>query len=142
MRGILRKRWVQIGLGVAGLLVALVVVLWYRCGWRGCPDVDLLKGYMPNEASVILDQEGQELGKLFLTRRVIVPLDSLPEHVPNAFVAMEDKRYWKHSGVDWRRVFGAAWKNIKELGIEEGSSTITMQLARNLFPEKLPANQK
>lgn len=142
MQGILRKRGVQIGLGAAGLLVAVVVLLWFRCGWRGCPDVDLLKGYMPDEASVILDQDGQELGKLFLTRRVIVPLDSLPEHVPNAFVAMEDKRYWKHNGVDWRRVFGAAWKNVKELGIEEGSSTITMQLARNLFPEKLPANQR
>jgi penicillin-binding protein 1A len=44
--------------------------------------------------------------------------------------------------VDWYRVFGAAWKNIKELGVREGASTITMQLARNVFPDDLPSNQQ
>jgi penicillin-binding protein 1A len=97
---------------------------------------------MPDKASVVLDHTGQEIGKLFLTRRVIVRLDSLPKHVPDAFIAMEDKRFWKHNGVDWTRVFGAAYRTIRELGITEGSSTITMQLARNVFPEHLPANQR
>ncbi|MGH7553369.1 MAG: transglycosylase domain-containing protein, partial [Longimicrobiales bacterium] len=60
----------------------------------------------------------------------------------NAFIAIEDRRFWDHEGVDWLRVAGAFWKNIKALGIEEGSSTITMQLARNVFPDKLPANEK
>lgn len=130
------------------LLIAPVVLLligaalWQRCGIKGCPDVDTLKGYMPDEASTIVDYQGEEVGKLFLTRRSIVPLDSLPEHVGEAFVAMEDKRFWKHHGVDWTRVFGAAYRNIKELGIAEGSSTITMQLARNAFPDQLPANQR
>ena len=124
------------------LLLAGAVFLWYRCGIAGCPDVDKLRGYMPDEASVIVDPEGAEIGKLFVERRTIVPIDSLPKYVPAAFIAMEDKRFWDHGGVDWRRVFGAAWKNVKELGIEEGSSTITMQLARNVFPENLPANQK
>jgi penicillin-binding protein 1A len=71
-----------------------------------------------------------------------VPLDSLPEHVPNAFIAIEDKRFWDHGGVDWRRVFGALATNIRSMGVEEGSSTITMQLARNVFPDKLPASQQ
>ncbi|MGQ0561270.1 MAG: penicillin-binding protein 1A [Gemmatimonadota bacterium] len=128
-------------IGAVSLLL-IAVVLWQRCGMRGCPDVDTLKGYMPDEASTLVDYQGQEIGKLFLTRRFIVPLDSLPEHVPNAFIAMEDKRFWDHGGVDWRRVLGAAWTNVKELGIEEGSSTITMQLARNAFPEKLPASRR
>ena len=136
------KRGVKIGLGVFGFMLVLMFVLWNRCGISGCPDVDRLKGYMPDEASTIVDQDGKEVAKLFVTRRVFVGLDSVPKHVPDAFVAMEDKRFYQHGGVDWRRVGGAAYKNIKELGIAEGSSTITMQLARNVFPENLPANQK
>ena len=126
---------------VASLVLGGFIV-WQRCGWSGCPEIDGLREYMPAEASVIVDVHGKELGKLFLERRVMVTLSSLPEHVPNAFVAIEDQRFWDHGGVDWRRVFGAGWKNIKELGIEEGASTITMQLARNVFPENLPAGQK
>jgi membrane peptidoglycan carboxypeptidase len=130
-----------LGIGAFAVL-ALLFVLYQRCGISGCPDVDKLNGYMPDEASSIVDYRGEEIGKLFITRRTVVPLDTLPELVPAAFVAMEDRRFYDHNGVDWRRVIGAAYKNVKSLGIEEGSSTITMQLARNVFPEKLPANRK
>jgi penicillin-binding protein 1A len=123
-------------------VMAVLFVLYQRCGISGCPDVERLNGYMPDEASSIVDYRGQEIGKLFLTRRTVIGLDSLPKHVPQAFVAMEDRRFYEHNGVDWRRVFGAAYKNVKSMGIEEGSSTITMQLARNVFPDKLPANKK
>jgi penicillin-binding protein 1A len=126
----------------AGGLLLVMVVLYQRCGIRGCPDVDQLNGYMPDEASIIVDHRGDEIGKLYLTRRIVVPLDTLPEYVPQAFIALEDRRFYDHKGVDWRRVIAAAYKNVKSLGIEEGSSTITMQLARNVFPEKLPAHKK
>ena len=109
---------------------------------RGCPDVDRLKAYMPDQASTIIDHRGREVGKLFLTRSIIVSIDSLPEYVPNAFIAMEDKRFWEHNGIDWHRVFGAAYRNIKAFGVREGSSTITMQLARNIFPDRLPMHQR
>lgn len=145
-RWALARPWARRAIKVMASLFILgaiaVSVLWQRCGLKGCPDVSRLHGYMPDEASVILDREGAEVGKLFLTRRVLVALESLPKHVPDAFVAMEDQRFWKHHGVDWRRVLGAAWKNVKALGIQEGSSTITMQLARNVFREALPANEK
>lgn len=125
-----------------GIILIILAVLWQRCGFHGCPDVNRLKGYMPDEASTIVDFRGAEVGKLFLTRRFIVPVDSLAKYVPDAFIAMEDRRFWKHHGVDWTRVFGAAYRNVKELGITEGSSTITMQLARNVFPDQLPANKR
>ncbi|HEX6558107.1 MAG TPA: PBP1A family penicillin-binding protein [Longimicrobiales bacterium] len=141
-----RSNWFQRHLKVLlvglGVVVLVFGVLWQRCGIRGCPDVNTLKGYMPDEASTIVDYKGAEIGKLFLTRRFIVPLDTLPEYVPDAFIAMEDKRFWKHHGVDWRRVFGALAHNVKSMGIEEGSSTITMQLARNVFPDQLPASKR
>ncbi|HSK19419.1 MAG TPA: PBP1A family penicillin-binding protein [Longimicrobiales bacterium] len=140
-RPVLRR--VLIGAGALVLLMLVVTaVLWHRCGVAGCPDVDMLRGYMPDQASVVVDREGAEIAKLFVTRRVVVPVDSMPEHLLNAFVAIEDRRFWDHGGVDWRRVIGALASNVKAGGIEEGSSTITMQLARNVFPEQLPANQR
>ena len=127
---------------VLSVLLLIFTVLWSRCGIRGCPDVDELRGYMPDEASIILDREGEEVGKLFQVNRTIIPLDSLPEHVPQAFVVAEDRRFWDHGGVDWRRVPGAMFANVQAGGIAQGFSTITMQLARNLFPDKLPAEQQ
>ena len=76
-----------LGIGAFAVL-ALLFVLYQRCGISGCPDVDTLNGYMPDEASTIVDYRGAEIGKLYLTRRTLVPLDTLPKHVPAAFVAM------------------------------------------------------
>ncbi len=124
------------------VLIVGAVVLWQRCGLRGCPDVHELAGYVPDEASVVLDHDGKEIGKLYLVQRVVVPLDSLPDYVGKAFVAVEDQRFWEHHGVDWRRVPGAVLANLRAGGVEQGFSTITMQLARNVFPEKLPAQRR
>lgn len=133
---------VKIAAGTVVAVLVAAVFMWSRCGLHGCPDIERLNGYVPDRASVVLDRTGAEIGRLFMMRRVMVRLGELPKYVPVAFVTMEDKRFWKHGGVDWIRVFGAAYRNIREGGIEEGSSTITMQVARNVFPERLPANQR
>ncbi|HWV58325.1 MAG TPA: PBP1A family penicillin-binding protein [Longimicrobiales bacterium] len=137
---------VVLGAAIAGLMLVAaglaLVVAWTTCGLRGCPDIELLQGYMPDEASVVVDRNGEPVGSLYLVRRVLVPLDSVPEHVAAAFIAAEDRRFWEHSGVDWRRIPGAAWRNLQARRIEEGFSTITMQLARNLFPDALPAEER
>jgi penicillin-binding protein 1A len=62
--------------------------------------------------------------------------------VPQAFVATEDRNFYDHQGVDTRRVLGAAWQNIRTRGIAEGFSTITMQVARNVFPDRLPMQER
>ncbi|HEX8245513.1 MAG TPA: PBP1A family penicillin-binding protein, partial [Longimicrobium sp.] len=61
---------------------------------------------------------------------------------PRAFLAVEDRRFFEHGGVDWKRTLGAMFKNVKSGGVEEGGSTITMQLARNLFPRALPYRER
>ena len=70
-----------------------------------------------------------------LTRHRIeyVSLDEMPEHLVQAFVAVEDRRFYQHRGVDFRGIFRALFVNIREGDIAQGASTITQQLARTLF---------
>jgi len=128
--------------GAAALLAGGGVVLYRNCGVDGCPDVQLLTVYQPGGAPVLLDRNGERFADLAPFERVVVSIDSLPEHVYSAFTAVEDQRFWRHNGVDWRRVAGAAVANLRFGGIAQGSSTIPMQLARNVFPEELPGSER
>jgi len=131
-----------LGGGLSLLCGVALWLLWTHCGLEGCPDLRGLTEYVPDQASVVIDREGGELGQLYRVNRVVVPLDSLPPYLPAAFIAVEDQRFWRHNGVDWYRVLGAAWANLRARRVEEGFSTITMQLARNVFPEELPQTDR
>ena len=146
--GPIRRLWYSRHPAVRALLAAAVVVLlvggvvWGRCGIRGCPDVRRLASYRPGGAPVLLDRDGRAFGDLAPVEGELVTLRSLPKHVPQAFVAVEDRRFYEHGAVDWPRVGGALWANLRSHKVEEGSSTITMQLARNVFPEEIPGQQR
>ena len=128
----------MVALGFAVLLW----LLWQRCGLSGCPNVEGLAAYQPGGASVLLDRDGEEFATLAPIDHAVIELEDLPEHVPAAFVAVEDKRFYEHSGVDLRRVVGALLANVKARGVAQGFSTITMQMARNVWPERLPGQQR
>ncbi|MDH5234821.1 MAG: PBP1A family penicillin-binding protein, partial [Gemmatimonadota bacterium] len=81
--------------------------------------------------------DGRFISSVGLERRTVVRLEQIPRHVIDAFVITEDKRFYRHHGIDYIRIFGAVWANIKAGGFAEGFSTITMQVARNVFPERL-----
>ena len=66
-----------------------------------------------------------------------VPIDAIPLHVRQAFLATEDRRFYEHNGLDWRGLFRAVATNVRHLGVREGFSTITMQVARNSFLVKM-----
>jgi penicillin-binding protein 1A len=72
----------------------------------------------------------------------VVPLGEMSPYVKAAFVTTEDKRFYEHRGIDWYRVFGAIKNNVTKLRVAEGFSTITMQLARNVFPERIPGEEQ
>ena len=129
-----------LGLGIGSLLVALL--LWQNCGLSGCPDVRRLAAYMPNGAPMLLDRNGEHFADLTPFERVVVEMDSLPPHVPQAFLAVEDQRFFRHDGVDWVRVIGAAIANLRAGDVRQGSSTISMQLARNVFPKVVPGQER
>jgi penicillin-binding protein 1A len=123
----------------AAVLVALVSLawLWPRCVGDTCPSAEALRTYTPPQASRVLDRNGELVGHLAAERRVVVPLARIPPHVQRAFLAVEDRRFREHGGVDLRRALGALVRDLRTLRYDQGFSTITMQLARNLFPEHL-----
>jgi penicillin-binding protein 1A len=132
-------------LQVLGALVLVVVLagvsglawLWPRCSGAECPSVEGLRNYTPPQASRVFDREGELLAHLAPERRILVGMDRIPPQVSGAFLAVEDKRFFRHSGIDHRRVIGSVLSNARTLRFTEGFSTITMQLARNVFPEHL-----
>lgn len=119
---------------VAGTLGAVATASWwYSCGFGGCPTAAQLRAWQPSEGGVLLGHDSSVVSALSLVRRVNVPLARVPEHVQRAFIAVEDRRFYAHHGVDWHGVARALVHNVRAGGVREGASTITMQLARNVF---------
>jgi penicillin-binding protein 1A len=88
----------------------------------------------PAQASLVLGRDGALIGEIGRERRVNVPLRSLPKYVGNAFVAVEDKRFYQHDGVDLVGVAGAI-KDAVTKGNLRGASTITQLLVGNMHPD-------
>ena len=107
------------------------------CRGGQCPPVDALNDYTPRQTSKLYAVDGRFIAELGLERRTLITLDEIPETVKQAFVITEDKRFYRHAGIDWYRVFGALVRDILARSWDEGFSTITMQLARNVFPERI-----
>ena len=86
----------------------------------------------------IYDDQGNLTNDIYLSEnRDIVKYDELPKNLKNAFIAIEDKTFWTHKGFNFRRIFGAIWNSVSGGGEISGTSTITQQLARNIFlPEE------
>ncbi|MDQ6611400.1 MAG: PBP1A family penicillin-binding protein [Gemmatimonadota bacterium] len=127
----LRKKLVVFAALLAS--IALPVSWWTTCAFDGCPSAAELRAWRPTEGGAVLDIRGQSLGPIVVVKRTNVPLSRVPLIVQNAFIAVEDRRFREHHGVDWRGVGRAALANVRALGVREGASTISMQLARNVF---------
>ncbi len=115
---------------------------WSRCFFSTCPDVGKLAAFQPGGAPLLLDRNGEVFADLAPAERLVVPLSSLPGQVAQAFLAVEDKRFYEHRGVDWTRVGGAILADLHSGDFTQGFSTLTMQLARNVFPERIPGEQQ
>jgi len=128
------------GVATLGLGFGVAWGSWSRaCAGGNCPSIGSLDAYRPTEALKIYAADGRLLTSLGVEQRTVVRLDELPPVLPAAFIAVEDQRFFEHHGIDYRRFFGALASNIVQLRFAEGFSTLTMQLARNVFSEKLPS---
>jgi penicillin-binding protein 1A len=132
-------------LAVTGFFGTLAVGAWTRaCANEACPSIAGLGegGYNPEQASKVYAADGRLITDFGLERRTLVPLDQIAPAVKAAFVVTEDKRFYSHHGVDYIRVLGAVKNNVLQFRVAEGFSTITMQLARNLWPENISGRDR
>ncbi|MGO9377004.1 MAG: penicillin-binding protein 1A [Dissulfurispiraceae bacterium] len=102
------------------------------------PDIHKLESYTPLESSIVYSSDGKVLAEFYLERRTYIPTYKIPLKVKQAFVAIEDQRFYSHNGVDLLGILRAVFKDIMAKGVVEGGSTITQQLAKMVFlkPEK------
>jgi penicillin-binding protein 1A len=96
------------------------------------PDLDRLEK-QPDMATLVYSADGELIGEFYLQKRVLVPLERIPEHVRQAFISAEDRRFWDHPGFDIFGIVRAAVSNFTSSGSQQGASTITQQLTRMIL---------
>lgn len=96
-------------------------------------DFTPLGHYNPGHPSLLLDDEGNEWGRFQLDRREPIPLDAMPLHVRNAFIAAEDWDFFNHHGISWKGIIRSLLVNLRHGKKKQGASTITQQLVKLLF---------
>jgi penicillin-binding protein 1A len=132
-----RRRKLAGRLTLAGLLV-LAVITGSLAGLTLVYSVDLpqindLERFRPSTTTDLYDRTGRIVGSFALERREIVNYDDFAPILREAVISIEDKSFESHWGINVFRVVGAVWHDIRSHGRAQGASTLTMQLARNLF---------
>jgi penicillin-binding protein 1A len=122
------------------LLIAVLMVggyAFYRVT-RNLPQISSLKDYQPSIVTTVYADDGTPIAEYYIERRIVVPLQQIPQTLLHAFVAAEDSRFFEHEGIDFFGIIRALWKNIKAGGIVQGGSTITQQVTKSLLltPER------
>ena len=116
-----------LGLGIGFMAWAMLSV------WPVLPSNYDINAYSPIEATRIYSSDGILLGAVFEENREIVRFGRIPKDLINATIAIEDSRFYHHSGVDFRGVARAVFKNVSGGRMRQGGSTLTQQLARNIY---------
>ena len=100
---------------------------------RDLPSLERLENFDPDLVTRIYSSDEVVLHELFFQKRVFIELRDIPEHVRQATIASEDRRFNEHWGISLRSVFRAIVVNILSLSYRQGFSTLSQQLARNLY---------
>lgn len=126
---------------LAVLLFILVMILIGHGKLGFMPDFARLENPQTNLASEVITEDGELLGKYFIENRSYVEYEELAPHLVEALVTTEDVRYYRHSGIDLRSLVRVAIKTMLLGQDEGGGSTISQQLAKNLFPRDTTVNK-
>ncbi|RPH02822.1 MAG: PBP1A family penicillin-binding protein [bacterium TMED46] len=115
---------------IIGMLAVLTFVLFLS---KNLPSLEQLENYDPDLVTRIYSSDGKVLNELFVQKRVFIEIDRIPEHMQSAVVASEDRRFFDHWGLSMRSIARAIMVNTLSLSYRQGFSTLTQQLARNLY---------
>ena len=133
MHWLLRSIFWLFGLAIAGVLAAvLAVAVALAMAYPNLPDVSELADYRPKLPLRIYSSEGALLGEFGEERRTLTPIKEIPPVMTNAVLAIEDTRFFEHGGVDYKGMLRATLANLGKVK-SQGASTITMQVARNVY---------
>jgi penicillin-binding protein 1A len=104
------------------------------------PDVEALDRYTPPLNTRVLARDGATIGSFGEQRRTMLAQKDIPQVFLQALVAVEDASFYEHGGIDFRGIVRAAWHDLTTMSFQQGASTLTQQLSRNLFlkPDKTP----
>ena len=127
-----------VGRVIFALLVLLAALVGTSAGLllvysTDLPQVEELEHYRPSSITELYDDQGRVIGSFALQRRVVASYGDYPQVLRDALVSIEDKDFYRHWGINVWRIAGAAYRDIESGGKVQGASTLTMQLARNLF---------
>ena len=100
---------------------------------KDLPSLEQLQQWNPEEVTKIMSADGKLLGELSILKRDVVKIDKTPKELRNALLAMEDREFYNHSGVRFEAILRAVIVNTITLSRKQGASTITQQLARNMY---------
>ncbi len=116
-------------------LIGAVVIGGYGAYlFKDLPPLSSLENPKTDLATRIYSEDGELIDQFFIQNRTIITIESIPKDLINALIATEDRKFYKHWGVDIDRIIKAGVKNLMSFSVKEGASTITQQLARNLYP--------
>lgn len=125
-------------LSISLILTAAIGATLYLFIFLKIPALHSLTSYNPASTTIIYDHKNNIVSRLYRHKRTVIPFSSMPNHLPQAFIAAEDARFHQHSGVDLWSILRALIHNLKAGEKGQGGSTITQQVARALLlsPEK------
>lgn len=122
-----------VGIAAAGVVAgAIVVGIGLAMAYPNLPDISQLADYRPKLPLRVYSQEGALLGEFGEERRNLTPINEIPDVMKNAVLAIEDSRFFEHGGVDYKGMVRATLANLGKVK-SQGASTITMQVARNVY---------
>ena len=127
IKKIIYRCLILIAVGMLGVLSITLILS------RDLPSLEQLENYDPDLVTRIYSADGKVLNELFVQKRVFIELDKIPEHMQYAVVSSEDRRFFDHWGLSMRSIARAVMINTLSLSYRQGFSTLTQQLARNLY---------
>ena len=127
IKKIIYRSLILIAVGMLGVLSIILILS------RDLPSLEQLENYDPDLVTRIYSADGKVLNELFVQKRVFIELDKIPEHMQYAVVSSEDRRFFDHWGLSMRSIARAVMINTLSLSYRQGFSTLTQQLARNLY---------